>query len=91
MGARGSHAAAAQTTGGSARPTASAQPSLFPRHPVDSGPNCFDQVERQAVAVRSVGVQNAKSRIESANTSGQTTLAFGDGVRVIQETVRWVN
>jgi len=53
--------------------------------------NCLDQVKRQAVAIRSVGVKNTEAGIESANTSGQSTLALSHCVRVIEETVCWID
>jgi hypothetical protein len=65
------------------------QPIQNPR--LNCWPNRLDQVERQAVAIRSVCVKNSEARIESASTGGQSTLALGHGVRVIEEAVRWID
>ena len=55
------------------------------------GSDGLDQVEREAVAIRRVGVQKAESRVEAASASRQSALAFGYCVRVIKEAIGWVD
>jgi hypothetical protein len=65
------------------------QPIKDPR--LNCGSDCFDQVERQAVAIRSVGMKNPEARIKSASAGGQSTLALSYCVREVEQTVCWID
>jgi hypothetical protein len=55
---------------------------------IRAGPNWFEKVQRQTVAIGSVKVENSKTRIETKGGSREPSFGLQDGMEVIQDRVR---
>jgi hypothetical protein len=62
-----------------------------PQHvAIHRGPQRFEEVEGEAVAILLVGVQDSQAWVQADGDRGESALRLGQGVAVVEQRVDWV-